>query len=187
MNRLRIEDAPTHSDIDWTPFPGGELEGKRPRALCPGCRAAARRTPAGQVAFDQAPSGKPALCFQCYRGELERNRLIKAAGELDTASEARFQSALPFEPVNQARLTRLKAERHEARATARLGGGGYVEKRRRAQIEARHALSRIFEGLKTRRLADVGKANVRASVMTAATHPAELQLPESWLPFVVSQ
>ena len=184
MKTLPIEDAPAHTDLDWTPFPGGELEGKRPRALCAGCRAAVRRT--------------PALCFQCYRVELERNRHIKAAGELDTASEVRFQSALPFEPVNASRLARLKFQRHEAQATARLGAGRYVEKRRRVQIEARHALSHIFEGLKARWLgghyADLQTAllnrsqgQVPASVMAAATHAAELQLPELWLPFVVSR
>ena len=187
MNRLRIEDASTHSDIDWTPFSGGELEGKRPRALCHECRGAARRNgsvdgPAGHV-----PPVKPALCFLCYRVELERNRQIKAAGELDTASEARFQSALPFEPVNASRLARLKAERHEARSTARVGPGCYVEKRRRAQIEARHALSRIFQGLKARRITDRGEPRACASVFDAATRAAELQLPESWLPFVVSR
>ena len=155
MNRLRIEDASTHSDIDWTPFPGGELEGQRPRALCRECRGEARRTGSVEGLACHVPPSKPALCFQCYRVELERNRQIKAAGELDTASEARFQSALPFEPVNLSRLARLKAERQEARATARVGAGCYVEKRRRAQIEARHALSHIFEGLKARRLEGV--------------------------------
>ena len=187
MNRLRIEDASTHSDIDWTPFPGGELEGQRPRALCRECCGATRRTQSVDGPAGHVPPVKPALCFQCYRGELERNRQIKAAGELDTASEARFQSALPFEPVNLSRLTRLKAERQEVRARASVGAGVYVEKRRRAQIQARHALSRIFEGLKARRLTDIGQRQAYASVMAVETHAAELQLPESWLPFVVSQ
>jgi hypothetical protein len=182
MNRLRIEHAPTHPDTDWMLFPGGELEGKRPKALCPECRAKIQRAAAGST-----PAVKPALCFQCYRVELERNRAIKAAGELDTASEARFQSALPFEPVNSSRLAQLRTERQAVQARARLGAGGYVEKRRRAQIEARHALARIFQGLKARRLVD-GRSHVaRESALEAATRAAELQRPESWLPFVVSQ
>jgi len=182
MNRLRIEDAPTHADIDWVPFPGGELEGSRTRPLCAACRgtaALARRSP--------AQAGKPALCFQCYRLELARNRQIKAAGELDTASDARFQTSLPFEPVNTARLTRLKAEREQARVAARAGAGTYVERRRRAQVEARHALTRIFQGLKRRRLAEPGAGLARAAAFDAGVRAAELQLPESWLPFVVSQ
>ena len=31
------------------------------------------------------------LCFQCYRAELEREKALKAAGQLETASEARFR------------------------------------------------------------------------------------------------
>jgi hypothetical protein len=184
MNMLRIEDAPTHADIDWTPFPGGELEGQRDRArvLCPACREQARRPP-----DERASAGRPALCFQCYRTELERNRAIKAAAELNTASEARFQSALPFEPVNTSRLARLKVERESARVHARVGAGVYVERRRRAQIAARHALARIVKGLNARRLADATPHSRRESVMAMVAHAAELQLPESWLPFVVSQ
>src|SRR3954466_4590600 len=105
MNRLRIEQTSVAPETDWMPFPGGELEGKRPRALCASCRTRAQR-----AAEAETPSGTPALCFQCYRLELQRTRKIKPAGELDTASEARFQSALPFEPVNASRLARLHTE-----------------------------------------------------------------------------
>jgi hypothetical protein len=182
MNRPHIDHAPAVTDTDWTPFPGGELEGRRPRALCPECRAAVQHAAAGH-----ARAARAALCFQCYRAELERNRKLKAAGELNTASEARFQSSLPFEPVNAARLARLRTERQDVQARARHGAGVYVEKRRRAQIEARHALTRIFQGLKERRLADVGQLKAQESALEAATRAAELQLPESWLPFVVSR
>jgi hypothetical protein len=182
MNRLRFEHAPSHADSDWVPFPGGELEGRPPRALCPECRARVQA-----VADGRAAAGKPALCFQCYRLDLERNHKIKAAGELDTASEARFQSALPFEPVNTSRLARLQTERHNAQARARSGAGAYIEKRRRAQIEARHALARILSGLKERRLAPVQSSSFRRSMLQAGTRAAELQLPDSWLPFVVSR
>jgi hypothetical protein len=181
MNRLRIEQTATLPDTDWMPFPGGELEGRRPRALCPSCRS--RKDLA---ANGPAVPPRPALCFQCYRAELERNRTIKAAADLDTSSEARFQTSLPFEPVNATRLATLKYERAGARATAHIGTGAFVEKRRRAQIEARHALARVFQGLKERQMlrADTG---AREAALEAATRAAELQLPESWLPFVVAQ
>jgi hypothetical protein len=184
MNSLRIEDAPAHTDIDWTPFPGGELEGQRPKALCPACRAK-RQEPEGR-----ASAPKAALCFQCYRLEIERIRQVHAAAELNTASEARFQECLPFEPVNSSRLVRLKAEREQVRTDDRQRSGGYVERRRRAQIEARHALARIVTGLKERKLVDAPgpQQPVRRQVMDSALiHAAELQLPEAWLPFVVSR
>jgi hypothetical protein len=123
------------------------------------------------------------LCFQCYRLELDRERAVKAAGELDTASEARFQDALPFEPVNVARLETLKVERVAVRAVARSGMGRFVDKRRHAQIAARNALQAIAAGLKQHRAAE----SERGRVMAAAIHAAELQLPDAWLPFVVSQ
>jgi hypothetical protein len=183
MNSLRIEDAPTHSDIGWSPFPGGELEGQHAKALCPDCRAKARQE--GREAALSAANA--ALCFQCYRAGIERSRRIKAAGELNTASDARFQAALPFEPVNASRLARLKAEREEARVAARAGAGKYVEKRRRAQMDARHQLAHIFQGLKERRLVERGRFTAAGLALDAATRAAELQLPESWLPFVVSR
>ncbi len=182
MDTLRIEDAPTHNDIGWTPFPGGELEGQRTRSLCPACRA--KRLSSAQ---ETSVAAKPALCFQCYRVEFERNRKIKAAGELDTASEARFQVALPFEPVNKPRLARLKTERERSRTQARISAGDYAERRRRAQIQARRALDRIFRGLKQRGQAGPGESMARESSIAAAVHAAELQLPESWLPFVVAR
>ena len=119
------------------------------------------------------------LCFQCYRADLDRERALKAAGDLDTASSERFQSALPFEPVNTSRLERLRAERAAARGMPQEGAGQFVDRRRRAQIAARHALDRIGAGQHYQRKRD--------RVMAAAVHAAELQLPESWLPFVVSR
>jgi hypothetical protein len=107
---------------------------------------------------------------------------LRAAGQLDTASEERFQVQLPFEPVNTSRLAMLKEDRADARAAAVIGVGRFVDKRRHAQIAARHALQTIAAGLRTRQFAG---DNVRATEM--AIHAAELQLPESWLPFVVSR
>ena len=108
---------------------------------------------------------------------------MRAAGELDTASDARFQSQLPFEPVNRARLDTLKAARIDARATASQGIGQYADKRRHAQIEARHALQAIAAGLRARQLTPAAQAQAMAS----AIHAAELQLPDAWLPYVVSR
>jgi hypothetical protein len=124
-------------------------------------------------------SKQKALCFQCYRAELDRERAIKAAGELDTASEARFQDILPLEPVRRPRLDRLRMERAAARARARLGAGRFVDKRRYAQIEARHALQQIAMGLKTHQAHSLAE--------TDGIHAAELQLPEAWLPFVAAR
>jgi hypothetical protein len=180
MNRLRIDHISVSPESDWTPFPGGELEGRRPRVLCASCRS--RKELAGGKAG--APAN-PALCFQCYRAGLERDRRIKAAGELDTASEVRFQTALPFEQVDTTRLALLKQQRVEARTAARSGTGAFVEKRRRAQIEARHALARVLQGLKERQMLRIDDA--RRESAPASRRGADLALPASWLPFVVSQ
>jgi len=159
---------------DWVSFPGGELEGKRPKALCPACREAINRGRAQR---------RRTLCFQCYRADLDRERAIGAAGNVDTASEERFQTQLPFEPIDRARLATLKAARAEARTAACQGAGASVDKRRQAQIAARHALQQIADGLKARRVA----AAVAARTLDEAAHAAELQLPDAWLPFVLSR
>jgi len=157
---------------EWVTFPGGELEGTRPKALCQACR----------VKLQKGICAKT-LCFQCYRADLDRQRGLKAAGELSTASDARFQTTLPFEPVNRARLEMLRVERVAARQEMRTGVSQYVDKRRRAQIEARHALAALAAGLRARRASD----QERERTMASAIHAAELQLPEAWLPFVVSR
>jgi len=155
-------------DDEWITFPGGELEGQRPKVRCPACRARGGR-----------PELRAPLCFQCYRAELGRERALKAAGQLDTASDERFQTALPFEPIDIPRLKMLRvaraAERAAERAGMQMGAGRYVDKRRQAQIAARHALQQIAAGVQAR------------GATLAAIHAAELQLPEAWLPFVVSR
>ena len=123
------------------------------------------------------------MCFQCYRADLDRERSIAAAGHLDTTSEARFQFQLPLETVNHARLEGLKTVRAEARTVSGQGVGAYVNKRRHAQIAARHALQKIAEELRARRIA----VPERRQEMTDAVHAVELQLPEAWLAFVVSR
>jgi hypothetical protein len=127
-----------------------------------------------------------AICFECYRADRRREDAIKAAGEFEASPEgidARFQNGLPFEPVNLPRLERLKAERAGARSQARTGAGQYVDKRRQAQIAARHALERLALGLASRQIEPIARVRAEAD----AIHAAELQLPESWLPFVVSR
>ncbi len=50
-------------------------------------------------------------------------------------------------------------------------------------MAARHALERIVIGLRERNASTLE----RDRVLSSATHAAELQLPEAWLPFVVSR
>jgi hypothetical protein len=181
MKKLRIDRVSQTVDREWVSFPGDELQAPRPTVLCAACRAKLQEnltSPAGPSNGSTRP-----VCFACYRATVERERALKAAGDLNTASEARFQSALPFEPVNRARLARLQVERSIARTTSLSGVGRYVDKRRQAQIAARHALQRIVVGLRERDAA----AEERDRVIWSATRAAELQLPEAWLPFVVSR
>src|SRR4051794_13324953 len=98
---------PQLAQREWVSFPGGELEAPRPKMRCPECRAN-RRTAASLA--------RKTLCFRCYRVELDRERGIAAAAALDTASEIRFQTTLPFEPVDRMRLAHLRATRATARA-----------------------------------------------------------------------
>jgi len=111
-------------------------------------------------------------------------RGLRAAREIDTASEARFQALLPFEPINRARLASLRAERERSQDADRQGVGLYAHRGRRAQIAARRELQRIA--------AEVNEApgiqrSARAQLIASAIHAAELQLPDAWLPFVVSR
>jgi hypothetical protein len=190
------------TDNNWISFPGGELDGQRPSALCPACRDALNRAvgaersrwPIGRSRASRART----LCFQCYRADLERNRSLSAAGQLNTASNERFQGQLPFESVDASRLQMLKAERVQARVLAATGPGGpgrpgrpgrfdeFADRRRRAQIAARHALQSVATGCRDRHSGPLQLPD-RARAITAAIHAAELQLPESWLPFVVSR
>jgi len=160
--------------------------------MCRACREALGREAAGSVretpltprARLTGPA-RPArlLCFHCYRAELDRERALRDAGDLNTASVERFQSQLPFEPVDVVRLDALKADRAQARAAASEGVGRYADRRRQAQIEARRALRSIGDHLRARHL----PAALRARIVDAAIHAAELQLPEAWLPFVMSR
>jgi len=143
----------------WVTLPGGELEGRRPIVLCGPCRM--RRAIGAE---------RKAVCFECYKADARRQRAFESAASLDTGSTERLQSGLPFEAVDRPRLERLKGERVAARQQLRVGVGRFVDKRRHAQIAARHALQRLGAGLQ--------EYGVRA---------AELQLPEAWLPFVVSR
>jgi hypothetical protein len=155
-------------EAPWMAFPGGELEGRPPRVMCRACR-------------DRAHSNAT-LCFQCYRAGLDRERALKNAAELDTASDARFQTLLPFEPVNRPRLERLRVERSAARNAELQSRQGALQIRiRRAQIAAREVFQRVVS-------ATHGKSAIDASrAIATVTHAAEAQLPEAWLPFVVAR
>ena len=166
---------------EWVTFPGGELEGHRPTVMCPACR---ERLRASSRARSQPGVPRPEppvpICFECYRVDQARQRALRAARNLNTASEARFQDTLPFEPVNRARLERLRAER----ALSKSGSSRFADTRRHAQIAARHALDRIAAGLRSRgALSEVE----RHPAIADAIHTAELQLPDAWIPFVVSR
>jgi hypothetical protein len=173
--------SPQLVDSEWIAFPGGELEGTTPKALCPDCCARLTSLLGGHRGPDGA-RGRT-LCFQCYRTDLERDRALRAAAGLETASEARFQTTLPFEPVDRLRLERLKTERIASRQMLRVGLGPYTNKRRQAQIAARHALQRLASGLQAQREHRPDVARTLSGMVRAA----ELQLPESWLPFVTSR
>jgi len=186
MLRTHSIDPAQVTDQEWISFPGGELEGTRPKTLCAACRHRLRAAVGGGEQMGRPEwtgVGRRPLCFQCYRAGLERERALAAAGRLFTGSEERFQEQLPLEPVNRARLDRLRAERSVVRATASLGAGRFVDKRREAQIVARHRLAQIAAELRAR---SVPNGEV-TQVMSAGVHAAQLQLPESWLPFVVSR
>jgi hypothetical protein len=187
---------------EWLSFPGGELEGRRPNELCSDCRDRANRTGSASLSAGRLRT----LCFQCYRAELDRGRALAAAGR-DTTAVSRFQAALPFEPVNKPRLAMLKVERATAREAMRQGMGRFADRRRQAQIAARHALNVIVAGVNARRALPGGQPVAGAQpieggegcqgratrhaeterIIMSAIRAAELQLPESWLPFVVSR
>jgi hypothetical protein len=185
---------PNIKDSEWVEFPGGELAGKRPKALCQACREDVGRAlldrrhvgGAGRTCLDESPSRRT-LCFQCYRADIERDRVLKAAGQLNTASEERFQTQLPFEPVNRPRLEMLKADRLTARSAAAVTTSGkFADRRRQAQLAARHALQQIASGFgRNGSWKPTGADHERE--IAAAIHAAELQLPEAWLPFVVAR
>ena len=153
------------------------MEGRRPKTLCPACRRRLKEAASGRGTIERAGT----LCFQCYRAELDRERALTAAGQIETASDARFQTSLPFDPVNRPRLDMLKADRGAARATVHVGSERFAERRRHAQIAARHALQTIAASLREVRARGGDRA------IADAFHAAELQLPESWLPFVVAR
>lgn len=159
---------PQLADREWVAFPGGELEAPRPKLRCPECRAN-RRTAASLA--------RKTLCFRCYRAELDRERGIATAAQLNTASEIRFQTTLPFEPVDRVRLAQLQATRLAARTEASRGTGRFVDRRRRAQLIARQTLERLAAGLR----------GTEAPQMAPRYRVERVDVPAAWLPFVASR
>jgi hypothetical protein len=171
-------------DEEWGSLPGGELEARRPKIVCPTCRERQRQAVRAQRGLEAGtPGPEPRLhpqgpiCFECYRVDLARERAMRAARNLHTASEERFRCSLPFEPVNRVRLEQLRAQRAAERASKR-GSHRFADRRRQAQINARHTLDRLADGLLSHRVAEP----VRYPLS-----PVEGQLPDAWLPFVVSR
>jgi hypothetical protein len=186
MVRHEGADIPEVTEKEWVAFPGGELEGRPPKVMCSTCRERLRVRARGGAQVESSvsrPESPAPLCFECFRVDQARQRALRAARNLNTASEARFQDTLPFEPVNRARLEHLRAERSTARAALKTGSARFIDERRRAQIAARHALDRIAAGLRSRGVHEVEGHPAIAD----AIHAAELQLPEAWIPFVVSR
>ena len=172
-DRGGISDLESHN-MEWVPLRGGELEARPPKVLCPECR---ERLRSGWV---RPPYS--ALCFQCYRAGVARARILRDAGRLNTATDARFQLSRPFEPLNRPRLGRLHADRQAARTVAQSGAGRFEATRRSAQIAARHALRQAAVGPARRKIPmELNRATA------SALHLGKVRLPESWLPFVVSQ
>ena len=173
----RLDEILQTSENEWITFPGGELEGTRPNRLCAACRERLHHAARSRLEPKAAAERRSPICFQCYREELEREKALRAAGDLNTGTEQRFQFALPLEPVNHSRLAALKA----ARAAVRVQSS-FVDRRRQAQIAARYALEAIGTGLRRHHAAACDDRPFMDAV-----HAAELQLPESWLPFVVAR
>src|SRR5256885_12825523 len=69
---------------EWVSFPGGELEGRRPRALCAACREALRRASLRGSAAPRDQRRARTLCFGCYRAELDRQKAIAARDRKST-------------------------------------------------------------------------------------------------------
>src|SRR4051812_49992166 len=84
---------------EWVTFPGGELEGRRPKTLCGPCRV---RKAAG------APPR--AICFERHRADRRREAAIKAAGAILSTPRgpaARLQGGRRVPPGTVARLAPL--------------------------------------------------------------------------------
>jgi hypothetical protein len=173
--------SPQLLEADWVPFAGGELEAPRPKVLCQDCRARLQRrvNDAAAALPSAAATRLDPLCFACHRADLQRDRALKAAGELDTATDARFQFVLPLAPVDHSRLARLKVERREARV-AQVKASPFVDRRRQAQITAQQVLQRLAQGLRARGV-------VPGKSVALSTRSGRVQLPDTWLPFAASR
>ena len=173
--------TPQLLEADWVPFAVGELEAPRPKVLCRDCRARLQRRVSGAASATPGDGLRrpDPLCFACHRADLQRERALKAAGELDTATDARFQFVLPLAPVDHSRLARLKVERREARV-AQAKVSPYVDRRRQAQLTAQQVLQRLAQGLRARGV-------VPGKSVALSTRSGRVQLPDTWLPFAASR
>ena len=114
---LDADDRLQQTVDEWVSFPGGELEGRRPNAICLSCQERkARFRYRGVVKADRFHT----LCFRCYRAELDRvrARLLAATDPVRGGAAVLTFPSGRVDPM-------------------------YVEldlRRRRAQIVARHVL-----------------------------------------------
>ena len=173
-------------ELEWVPFSGGNLEARRPQALCAPCAAKRRRGTRAGLLAGAARSRNAPLCFECFRTGLERERALMSARDIHTASEARFRYLLPFEPVNHERLERIRAERTKAFSAMETALGRLKPRRRKAQITARRALGEAMASFSGPRW-DGRVAASQTGGRASAVRVEELQFPESWLPFVVAR
>ena len=172
-------------DSDWVGFPGGELEGKRPKALCPACRD-------GPSAPGRRATGPTPSC-PLFPMLPRRNR-----------PRSRPQGGGPAGHRVGGAVPDRAAVRAGQPAAARDAEGGAID---RARLDARNEFGQVCRpqasgadrrapraaadrsGPRRQQCveADAPGNDVREREMAAAIHAAELQLPESWLPFVVSR
>ena len=90
-----------------------------------------------------------------------------------------FGRPLPFEPIDQLpRLQMLRLERAAERAAFADGRRPLAWTKRRQGAEITRRVTRSSGSR---------RASEARGVTLAAIHAAELQLPEAWLPFVVSR
>jgi hypothetical protein len=119
VQSTRFADSHRQLALYGTPAPDRGTttrRGTRRRAMCAGCRAREARYGFSDEAREQAIENRPrALCFECFRIELDRRQAIRARRVRGWNAE---QVGLPLD----GRLREL------------------ARRRRRAQIAARHAL-----------------------------------------------
>ena len=144
------DDSPAGSrqvvDPEWVPLSGGDLEARRPRAMCPACTAKAHRRLSVARLLPCVPRVRnPPPALSVFGLGWRAERALIAARDAPSVSVAGFQDVLPLEPVRSRELERLRMARVSIRTTAEFGAGAFEHRRRQAQMAARHELGRTGE------------------------------------------